>query len=41
MLMVAAGFTADPRLLPVATGAVFAAFLAWVVVVTRGLLGRR
>jgi hypothetical protein len=38
MLMVAAGFTADPRLLPVATGATFAAFLAWLVVVTRGLL---
>jgi hypothetical protein len=40
MLMVAAGFTADLRLLPVATGATFAAFLAWVVAVTRGLLRR-
>lgn len=40
MLMVAAGVMADSRLLPVATGATFTAFLAWVVVVTRGLLRR-
>jgi hypothetical protein len=40
MLMAAAGLTTDSRLLPIATGATFAAFLAWVVVVTRGLLMR-
>jgi hypothetical protein len=40
LLMVVAGLRADAGLLPGAAGATFAAFLAWVVSVTRELRGR-